>query len=135
MGLTGGAQGRVRSTAAATGTMNSKQKIALRIIADRFACVKSAVIYGSVARCDEKPSSDLDLDLDFDTGPGMAVSYTHAQQSFDKLHDQILSATGHRLKLSNYVINRYDHIARHAIECGTEIGARGKARVVATKPK
>ena len=88
MGLTGGAQGRVRSTAAATGTMNSKQKIALRIIADwadRFACVKSAVIYGSVARCDEKPSSDLDLDLEFDTGPGMAVSYTHAQQSFDKL--------------------------------------------------
>ena len=138
MGLTGGAQGRVRSTVAATGTMNSKQKIALRIIADwadRFACVKSAVIYGSVARCDEKPSSDLDLDLDFDTGPGMAVSYTHAQQSFDKLHEQILSATGHRLKLSNYVINRYDHIARHAIECGTEIGARGKARVVATKPK
>jgi len=107
------------------GTMNSRQKVALRIIADwadRFACVKSAVIYGSVARSDEKPSSDLDLDLDFDTGPGMAVSYTHAQQSFDKLHEQILSATGHRLKLSNYVINRFDHIARHAIECGTEIG-------------
>src|SRR5262245_56289584 len=65
----------------------------------------------------------------------MAVSYTHAQQSFDKLHEQILSATGHRLKLSNYVISRLDHIARHAIECGTEIGARGKARVVATKAK
>jgi len=119
--------------------MNSKQKIALRIVADwadRFACVKSAVIYGSVARGDEKPSSDLDLDLEFDlTGPGMAVSYTNAERSFDELHEQILSATGHPLKLSNYVTTRYDHCARRAIECGTEIGAREKARVVATKPK
>lgn len=121
--------------------MNSKQKVALRIIADwadRFACVKSAVIYGSVARGDEKPSSDLDLDLQFEsdlTAPGMAVSYTNAQQSFDELHEQILSATGHPLKLSNYVVTRYDHGARRGIECGTEIGGRGKARVVATKPK
>jgi predicted nucleotidyltransferase len=124
---------------AATGTMNSKQKIALCIIAgwaDRFTCVKSAVIYGSVARCEEKPSSDLDLDLQFDlTAPGMAASYTNAQQSLNELHEQILSATGHRLKISNYVITNYDHIARRAIECGTEIGVRGKARIVATKPK
>jgi predicted nucleotidyltransferase len=87
------------------GTMNSKQKVALRTIADwadRFACVKSAVIYGSVARGDEKPSSDLDLDLQFDlTAPGMAVSYTNAQQSFDEWQEQILSSTGHPLKLSN----------------------------------
>jgi predicted nucleotidyltransferase len=122
-------------------TMKSKQKAALRIIAvwaDRFACVKSAVIYGSVARGDEKPSSDLDLDLQFKsdlTAPGMVESYTNAQQSFDELHEQILSATGHPLKLSNYVITRYDHFARRAIECGTEIGGRGKTRVVATKPK
>jgi predicted nucleotidyltransferase len=119
--------------------MNSKQKVALRIIADwadRFACVKSAVIYGSVARGDEKPSSDLDPDLQFDlTAPGMAVSYTNAQQSFDELQEQILSSTGHPLKLSNYVITRYDDCARRAINCGTEIGGRGKARVVATKPK
>jgi len=121
--------------------MNSKQKTALQIIADwadRFACVKSAVIYGSVARGDEKPTSDLDLDLQFEsdlTVPGMAVSYTHAQQSFDELHAQILSETGHPLKLSNYVVARYDHCVRRAIEYGTEIGGRGKARVVATKPK
>jgi predicted nucleotidyltransferase len=119
--------------------MNSKQKVALRIIADwadRFACVKSAVIYGSVARGDEKPSSDLDVDLQFEsdlTAPGMAISYTNAQQSLDELRKQILSETGHPLKLSNYVIARYDHCARRAIECGTEIGGRGKARVVATK--
>jgi predicted nucleotidyltransferase len=121
--------------------MNSKQRLALQIIADwadRFACVKSAVIYGSVARGDEKPSSDLDLDLQFEfdlTAPGMAVSYTNAQQSLDELREQILCATRHRLKISNYVIKRYDRTARRAIECGTEIGARGKARVVATKPK
>ena len=65
----------------------------------------------------------------------MALSYTNAQQSLDELHEQILSATGHPLKLSNYVIARYDHCARRAIECGTEIDGRGKARVVATKPK
>src|SRR5262249_2120145 len=121
--------------------MNSKQKVALRIIAgwaDRFACVKSAVIYGSVARSDEKPGSDLDLDLQFVcdlAAPGMAVSYTNAQQSLDELHAQILSATGHRLKISNYAASLHDHIVRRAIEYGTEIAALRKVRVVATNPK
>jgi predicted nucleotidyltransferase len=121
--------------------MNRKQKVALRIIADwanRLACIKSAVILGSVARGDEKPGSDLDLDLQYVddlTAPGMAVSYTNAQRSLDELHKQILRATGHHLKISNYVVSLYDQTVRRAIERGTEIAARGKVRVVATKPK
>jgi predicted nucleotidyltransferase len=122
------------------GTVNRKQKVALQIIAawaDRFACVKSAVIFGSVARGDEKPSSDLDLDLQYvdDLTARMAVSYTKAHRSFAKLREQILRATGHRLKLCNYRTSRYDHVARDAIKRGTEVAALKKVRIVATKPK
>src|SRR5262249_32069033 len=90
--------------------MNSKQKIALDLIArwaDRFDCIRTVVIYGSVARGDEKPDSDLDIDLEFVpdlSAPGMAGSYGEAQQSFDNLRKAISCATGHTLRISNYVI-------------------------------
>jgi predicted nucleotidyltransferase len=121
--------------------MNPKQEIALKTVAgwaDQFECVKSAVIFGSVARGDEGPESDLDLDLEFIaplTGLRMAESYMNARKSFDDLHRDILDATGHPLEISNYVLDHLDDIARRAIECGTEIGVLGKARMVATAPK
>ena len=122
------------------GQMNRKQKVALQIIAawaDRFACVKTAVIFGSVARGDENPISDLDLDLQYvDNLTGrMAVSYTKAHRSFAKLGERILCATGHRLKLSNYRAGRYDHVVRDAIKHGIEVATLRKVRIVATKPK
>jgi predicted nucleotidyltransferase len=120
--------------------MNRKQKVALQIIAawaDRFACVKTAVIFGSVARGDEKPGSDLDLDLQYvdDLTGRMVVSYTKAHRSFDKLRERILCATGHRLKLCNYMPSRYDHVVRDAIKHGIEVATLRKVRIVATKPK
>lgn len=121
--------------------MNPKQEIALETIArwaDRFECVKSVVIFGSVARGDEGPTSDLDVDLEFVaplTGAGMAKSYVKARRSFEDLRKEILGATGHSVELSNDVLDHLDDIARRAIECGTEIGVLGKARIVATAPK
>src|SRR5262245_53027875 len=103
--------------------MNTKQKTALEIIAqwaDRFECVTSAVIYGSVARGDEAAGSDLDVDLEYVpdlTAPGMVGSYKEVQDSFADLSDKIKREVGHRLKLSNYVNHRLDHAARDWIKC------------------
>jgi predicted nucleotidyltransferase len=121
--------------------MSPKQEIALEIIArwaDRFECIKSAVIFGSVGRGDEGPKSDLDVDLEFVaplTGLQIAESYIKARRSFDDLHRDILGATGHPVEFSNDVLDHLDDIARMAIECGTEIGVLRKARIVATAPK
>jgi predicted nucleotidyltransferase len=121
--------------------MNTKQKLALDLIArwaDRFECIKAVVIYGSVARGDERPDSDLDVDLEFVSdlsGTGMPTSYTDAQWSFNELHEDISREIGHTLQLSNYVIGRHDHVARAAIAGGTEIGVLRKARIVATSPR
>jgi hypothetical protein len=100
--------------------------------------LESAVIYGSVARGDEKAGSDLDVDLEYApnlTAPEMAESYTNAHASFDDLSDDIKRAIGHRLRLSNYKKDLPDECARHWIECGTEIGSLGKARMVSTSRK
>jgi predicted nucleotidyltransferase len=119
--------------------MNLKQEVALRLIAawaDEFACIRSAVIFGSVARGDEAPTSDLDLDLEF-VAPfteRLAESYREACRSFDRLHRDALRATGHPLDISNSVLDQIDDVARRAIECGTEVGKLGKARIVATAP-
>src|SRR5258708_5717591 len=63
--------------------MNPKQEIALLTIArwaDCFECIKRAVIYGSVARGDERPDSDFRCRFVTDlSAPGMAASYTKAQ--------------------------------------------------------
>jgi predicted nucleotidyltransferase len=121
--------------------MSPKQEIALETIArwaDRFECIKSVVIFGSVARGDEGPKSDLDVDLEFVaplTGLQIAESYIKARRSFDDLHRDILGATGHPVEFSNDVLDHLDDIARMAIECGTEIGVLRKARIVATAPK
>jgi Polymerase beta, Nucleotidyltransferase len=120
--------------------LNSKQRIALDLIAhwaSRFDCIKAAVIYGSVARGDENQNSDLDVDLTYSdlSAPGMTDSYTCAHQSFDKLREDILCATGHPLRLSNYANHKYDHVPRDEIAHGTEIGVCGKARIVVTSPK
>ena len=120
--------------------MNPKQQIALQTIAqwaDRFECIQSVVIFGSVARGDEAPSSDLDVDLQFVTplSGRMAESYRNACRSFIDLHRDILRATGHPLDLSNDVLDHLDDIARHAIEAGIEIGTLRKARIVATAAK
>jgi predicted nucleotidyltransferase len=78
--------------------MNEKQETVLRIIAgwaDRFGCVTKAVIYGSVARGDERPTSDLDVDLEYVsdlTAPGMTKSYAEAHASFDNLRDDLFKA-------------------------------------------
>jgi hypothetical protein len=88
-------------------------------------------------RGDEKAESDLDVDLEFVadlTAPGMAQSYTNAQNSLANLCKDMFCATSHDLRISNYRIGRVDHIARNAIECGTEIGVLRKARIVATPP-
>ena len=120
--------------------MNPKQEIALRTIAqwaDRFECMKGVVIFGSVARGDERPNSDLDVDLEF-VAPlteRAAESYRNACRSFDDLRRDVLHATGHSLDISNYVLDHLDDVARRAIECGIEIGLMGKARIVATAPK
>jgi predicted nucleotidyltransferase len=80
-----------------------KQKTALEIIAqwaDRFECVTSAVIYGSVARGDEAATSDLDVDLEYVpdlTAPGMVGSYKDVQDSFADLSDKILHLTAELL--------------------------------------
>jgi predicted nucleotidyltransferase len=115
--------------------MNRKQKVALQIIAawaDRFACVKTAVIFGSVARGDEKPGSDLDLDLQYvdDLTGRMVVSYTKAHQSFAKLRERILCATGHRLKLCNYMPSRNDHVVRDAIKHGIAGGEASRGSLL-----
>ncbi len=120
--------------------MNPKQEIALQTIAqwaDRFGCVKSVVIFGSVARGDEGPNSDLDVDLAF-VAPlteRAAESYRNACRSFDDLRRDVLYATGHTLDISNDVLDHLDDIARRAIECGIEIAVMRKARIVATAPK
>ena len=120
--------------------MNPKQEIALRTIAqwaDRFECIKGVVIFGSVARGDEEPNSDLDVDLEFvvPLTEGAAQSYRNACRSFDDLRRDILRATGHSLDISNYVLDHLDDVARRAIECGIELGTLGKAKIVATAPK
>jgi predicted nucleotidyltransferase len=118
--------------------MNTKQELVLDLIArwaDRFECIKAVVIYGSVARGDERLDSDLDVDLEFVSdlsGAGMLTSYTDAQRSFDELDKDVSRAIGHALQLSNYVIGRQDNVARTAIAQGREIGALRKARIVAT---
>jgi predicted nucleotidyltransferase len=120
--------------------MNIKQDVALTLIAqwaDGFECIRSAVIFGSVARGEETPTSDLDVDLEF-VAPlteRLAASYRDACRSFDDLHRAALHATGHPLDLSNTVLDQLDDVARRAIECGTEIGKLRKARIVATAPK
>jgi predicted nucleotidyltransferase len=121
-------------------SMNQKQEIALRTIAqwaDRFGCIKRVIIFGSVARGDEEPNSDLDVDLEF-VAPlteRAAESYRNACRSFDDLRRDVLHATGHSLDISNYVLDHLDDVARRAIECGIELGALGKAKIVATAPK
>jgi predicted nucleotidyltransferase len=121
--------------------VNAKQETALRIIAawaERFDCVTKAVIYGSVARGDEGPTSDLDVDLEYVsdlTAPGMTKSYDETHDSFEELCNDLFQAIGHRLRLSNYVKQHPDHAARAWIKCGTEIGSAGKARMVITPPK
>ena len=121
--------------------VNAKQKNAIRIVADwaaRFPCLTGASIYGSVARGNETPTSDLDIDLEYAsdlTAPGMAVSYTEAQASFEDLCNELFREIGHRLRLSNYDKRRHDHRAREWIKCGTEIGSNRKVRMVRTAPK
>jgi predicted nucleotidyltransferase len=121
--------------------VNAKQVTALRIIAcwaDRFDCVAKAVIYGSVARGDEGPTSDLDVDLEYVpnlTAPGMTKSYYEAHASFEKLSNDLVEVIGHRARLSNYAKHLFDNAPRNWIKCGTEIGALGKARMVRTPPK
>jgi predicted nucleotidyltransferase len=117
--------------------MNPKQKIALETIArwaDCFECIKRVVIFGSVARGDEGPKSDLDVDLEF-VAPLTAESYIKARKSFDDLRSDILGVTGHRVEFSNDVLDHPDDVARKAIECGTEVGVLRKAHIVATGPK
>jgi predicted nucleotidyltransferase len=95
------------------------------------------IIFGSVARGDEEPNSDLDVDLEFvaPLNERAAESYRNAIQSFDDLRRDVLHATGHSLDISNYVLDHLDDVARRAIECGIELGALGKAKIVATAPK
>jgi predicted nucleotidyltransferase len=121
--------------------VNAKQVTAIQIIAawaDRFGCVTKAVIYGSVARGDERPTSDLDVDFEYVsdlTAPGMARSYTEAHGSIENLSNELFRAIGHRLRVSNYDKHHVDLAARDWIKCGTEIGCAGKVRMVRTFAK
>jgi predicted nucleotidyltransferase len=72
--------------------MNRKQETALRTIADwadRFECVKGVVLYGSVARGDERADSDLDVDLEF-----VADLTTHTLLPGQRAKEAIVVATG-----------------------------------------
>ena len=86
--------------------MNRKQKVALQIIAawaDRFACVKTAVIFGSVARGDEKPGSDLDLDLQYVDDQPDGWSY-HTRRHTGALTNCASESYARQVIASNYAI-------------------------------
>jgi predicted nucleotidyltransferase len=124
--------------------MTPKQRDILDYIAGwaaKYACIKVLHVFGSIARGDEKPKSDVDIGIEYvgniESDSDLVDCYTKVNDDWKAFAYSLRDRFGHLgrvIGLSPFV-EPYDHKAWAAIRAGREIGKSGKVRLVWTKPK
>jgi predicted nucleotidyltransferase len=124
--------------------MTAKQRDILDYIATwaaNYPCIRVMHVYGSIARGEEKPTSDIDIAFEYvaniATEATMVTCYTKVNDDWESLAYSLQDRFGHLGRvtgLSPYNAP-YDHKAWAAIREGREIGRSGKVKLTWTAPK
>ena len=106
--------------------------------AAKYPCVEAMHIYGSIARGEEKPTSDIDIAFKYFANfeaEHMVTGYTKANDDWDDLSKSLLDRFGHLGRATGLCHQPYDYIAWAAIHKGWHIGRRSKVTLTWTARK
>jgi predicted nucleotidyltransferase len=122
--------------------MTPKQRDILDYIATwaaTYPCIRVMHVFGSIARGDEKPTSDIDIAFEYvaniEKTQAMVTCYTQVNEDWDDLAYSLQKRFGHLGSVTGLYLKPYDHKAWAAIREGREIGRRGKVNLTWTAPK
>jgi len=106
--------------------------------AAKYPCIKAIHVFGSIARQEEKPTSDVDIAFEYvpeiESDSDMLTCYTNVNADWEAFAYSLRDRFGH-LGSATGLFPPYDRAAWAAIRTGHEIGKVGKVRLVWTHPK
>src|SRR5262245_39870842 len=124
--------------------ISAEQQKVLEIVsawANRYACIKTVTIFGSVARGDARPDSDLDLYVGLvdhlASDRTLVEAYTQFQTDIKQSKCDLAALTGRQVSPHGGLVRdwRGEDGAVAWIRDGTVIAQLGKAIIVATQRK
>ena len=116
--------------------MTPKQQSILEHVAawaDHYPCIKAVHVFGSIARGDEKPTSDIDIAFEYvasiRSNNAMVACYTQVNTDWDDFAAALKGKFGHQPKCTGlFLAGGPDDTAWAAIRAGREVGRIGQSR-------
>ena len=107
--------------------------------AANYPCIKAMHVYGSIARDEAKPTSDIDIAFEYVANlvsDRMTACYTQVNADWESLAALLKDKFGHQPKSTGLapLVDQYDHKAWAAIRAGRETGRSGKVMLTWTAP-